>query len=444
MPDTNAVQGFLKFRKRRLLPEGRTPFFLGDNVEHGASEGPRDSLRDALTWAASLGRQRPEVELHIGEPEVVSRTPAAPERPVVRASGEVHARRSVGGVRPEPRREVPPALQSVFAVDPDVGQYMATLEDDELERAQGQSRDLTLAARLAHAGAMGNTALSGARHEEGAYQDLEDGARQPVADLLERRKSAMARNASARDAEAAAYQRAQDRERLALERERLAQQERIHADDRAARSADHALQREDMAMRWKLAQGGKQSAADDKRQDMLGRQNEKDLAELAKRAQPGTQMKDDLETVNGFISSGELPGVGIINGRLPEFLISKDGTRLRQAASRLVQNLIYAKSGKAITEQEAQRVMEGNGMGPNQSDKAFIQGMQALAREAQASMRNIEAGFSPEVVEMRHERGGTTAADLPGPAPTRTGRYKRGKDGRVWAELSDGSAEEVR
>jgi hypothetical protein len=475
--DDNMHSATVAKYRRASPPEGRTPFFLGDKAEHQVSSPKKTSpLDDALSWAAGMGRVPPEQtpQVEVGEPLVISRTPSsepppartAPGRPSLQlelagrtSSADVQHHRQ--GMRPQPLRPMS-ALQSVYEVDPEVGDYLASMDDDELRRAQERSRNMLLAARITRAGAMGNEAISGARYDRSAMDGLEAGARQPVADVLERRKAMAARSAEAReaaemglrrsefnrrgaaDARDFAYRQERDREQTALERDRMGLQERMRADDREARRADRALTREEMRLRMKLGEDEKREAQERKRQDMLERQNERDLQELAKRSQDAAQMKADLEILNRHLSNEDIPGVGPIVSALPELFLSSDGTELRQAATRLYRMKVRLESGQTVTPQEAATALEARGMGPGRSETAFRKGMESLRNEAATALRNIEAGFHPSVVRTRREYGGTTSSDMPRTAPTRTGRYKRGRDGKVYAEMSDGSAVEVR
>jgi hypothetical protein len=471
--DDNMHSATLAKHRRASPPEGRTPFFLGDKAEHQVASPKKTSpLDDALSWAAGMGRVPPEQEpqVEVGEPLIISRTPSAeppppratPGRPSLQlelagrtSSADVQHHRQ--GMRPQPLRPMS-ALQSVYEVDPEVGDYLASMDDDELRRAQERSRNMLLAARITRAGAMGTEAISGARYDRAAMDGLEAGARQPVADVLERRKARSARSAEAREAEEMglrrrrfaaddardardfAYRRDSDAQRMELDRQRMEQQERMRADDREARRADRALTREEMRLRMKLGEDEKREAQGRKRQDML----ERDLQELAKRSQDAAQMKADLEILNRHLSNEDIPGVGPVVSALPEIFLSSDGTELRQAATRLYRMKVRLESGQTVTPQEAATALEARGMGPGRSETAFRKGMESLRNEATMALRNIEAGFRPEVVATRREYGGTTSADMPRTAPTRTGRYKRGRDGKVYAEMSDGSAVEVR
>jgi hypothetical protein len=312
---------------------------------------------------------------------------------------------------------------------------------------------------------MVNEALSGARLDKGAYDALEAGAEQPVEDFNARR--AMGRQDSedaaqagerrlraedyarrwTRQGEQDAYGRTRDAAGDTLARERMASEERRAREGRADRSADRAESRADRLFRQRQADEERADRGEAARAATLGGQREKALAQLAERSQPASEMRADIDTVDGFIQRGgnsfdALPGVGPIQGHLPEFLRSTEGDRLFQSANRLAANVILAKSGKAATDSERKVLLSNYGIRGGTTEAAFIAGMQALSRDAQDSLRNIEAGYDSSVVETRRERGGTTSEDvtpIQGPGPSRTGRTRTSKrTGEVQAEYSDG------
>jgi hypothetical protein len=436
--------------------KGRLPFISGAPVHKGSSESP---MAEPMARAASWSKPIPpsKVEVSVGRPEIVSRKPA-PASPQFQArkAGQVDGSGMLSRTLETARRgTIPPDILAMAKKEPEVAAAVLA-QDNELTDAQGLAQKGAWNARFARALSMVNEALSGARYDREAYDELEKDAGRPVSDLLQRRseqrtmddQSAAAserqRRAagderdflyrSERDKATDAREEARDRANADYRREELRQQGLNRAEARASRLDQRTQNQRDIDERARLARDQKQAAT-----------NENDLQELAKRTQTAGSMKDDLATINRYIErGGDLPGVGPFAGRLPELFVSAEGTELRQAATRAVQNLIYQKSGKAVTEQEAQRVMASNGMGTGQSETAFIKGMQALAREMQTALVDAESGFRPEIVHERARRGGTTSAALPAPAATPTGRVKHTQDGQTWAEMDDGTARRIR
>lgn len=339
---------------------------------------------------------------------------------------------------------------------------------DPYGEARATANRNRLGAQLGRAGAMVNEALSGARYERGAYDDLEAQAEQPVVDFAARREMGRedatdAATLEERRLRAEDYARrwasgdrdfqykqgrdkTEDARRAAQDAEdarRFSLQQRNAAADRAQRERERTDRRADM-------EAGRNDRAAEARAATLSGQREKSLAQLAERSQPAAEMRADIDTVNGFIQKGgddfdALPGVGPIQGNLPEFLRSTDGDRLFQSANRLAANVILAKSGKAATDAERKVLLSNYGIRNGTTEEAFIAGMQALARDAQESLRNIESGYDSSVVDTRRERGGTTSGDIPqiqGPAagPKPTGRTITMPDGRVFDVLDNGKA----
>lgn len=440
-------------------PPGKLPFMLGGNEVH--AEGDPAPLAGAASKAADMARSlrtppEPQVEVSMGKPQIVSRKRAPRPQFQVGKAGQVDATSTIDRALAAGRgRALPPGLHATAMESPEVAAHLIA-DDDELLGAQESARLGTRNARLARALSMVNESISGAKYDRNAYDQLEQDSSRPVSDLLQRRqqKRVADQDAAARGAEQYGREKdsrdfkyrqgrdlatderenARDKNMAEYRKEELRQQGLNRAESRAERAERRQASQAEINERARLAREQKQGAT-----------NEKDLQELAKRSQSSGAMKDDLETINRYIErGGDLPGVGPLAGRLPELFVSAEGTELRQAATRAVQNLIYQKSGKAITEQEAQRVMAGNGMGTGQSETAFKKGMQALAREMQTALRDTESGFRPEIVKERNERGGTTSSDLPGPAAIPTGKTITMNDGSVWAVLDNGKARRIR
>ena len=329
-------------------------------------------------------------------------------------------------------------------------------------RAAGDRRRLGVA--LARAGGMVNEALSGARLDRAAYDDLEGAADAPVRDFAARRvmsrEDAQARGDAderrlraedyarrwTRQGEQDAYGRERDKAGDTLARDRMAADEQRWRAELAARGADRAEARAARLDARTLAGQERADRAEAAAIERRGRKTEEDAQALAKRTEDAGLMKDDLDTiVRALDKGGDIPGVGPVVSALPEFFLSAEGTNLRSAAMRLYRNAVRMESGQTVTPQEAASALAAYGMGTGKSETAFRQGMGALAQRARRAMQNAEAGFRPEVVDLRQQRGGVTSRDIPqpaGPGPTPTGRVKR-SGGRVFMEMSDGSAQEM-
>ena len=373
---------------------------------------------------------------------------------------------------------------------------------DAYDQARGESARRRFGTQIARAGAMVNEAISGAKMDRAAWDDLEAQSEEPLQDLAAKRKmrfedaaEGRAVNADGRagraDARAQAGEgreaalsdpasrvsrtaRAQlllryPKEAARLSREELASmsaadvqnylrgfgedrddaaRERMHQESVAARRSALGESRADREQRKAELQAQKEAAATQKRTDMLDRQNEKDLQELGKRSQGNADLQDDLTTISGFLDAdggtGDLPGVGPVVNSFPEFLITADGAKLRSAATRLYRGVVRQESGQTVTPQEAATALEAFGMGAGKSETAFRQGMAALAQRARRALQNTEAGFNRGVVDERRARGGVTSQDIPQPGPRPTGERIRMPDGSVFEVLSDGNTRQVK
>jgi hypothetical protein len=462
-------------RKKVDAPPGRTPFFIGDKAEHPAQSKPAAKpLDDALSWAAGLGRvtPRPDVEVDVGQPTVISRTPAAPTRPriSVRAAGQVseeEKRRVLANAQRQPL-QAPSGLKSVFDIDPEVGEYLSKYRDEELKGAQGQANDLLLAARLTRAGAMGNHAISQARYDDGALDDLESTARQPVTNLQERRRSeaeieerGMAREdmgmrradfqrRGAADTRDHAFRVSQAEREEALQRARMEQDAQQHQDTLRSRALDRAESREERRLRLELAAQEKAERVADKNAQIQHGRDEKMQAELAKRGDSLARLKSDIETINRTLSTpGDMPGAGVWdsmkmeNSVLRAVFASQEDTETWQASQRMLKNYINSVSGASYTDAEIKQSLAAYGVKAGSSEQDFRVGMTAFIRDAKRGLLNKQAGFNKGVVDDFRARGGTTAEDMPEPAARPTGRIKR-RGAEVYAELEDGSAVRIR
>lgn len=148
-------------------------------------------------------------------------------------------------------------------------------------------------------------------------------------------------------------------------------------------------------------------------QERADKRLESDVQKAGKDLEPNAQMKADLETVIGAAKESDIPGVGVIAGRLPDWLLSAEGVQTRQAAQRLMNGILRATSGAAVTPSEAERQLAARGMGPGATEQSFRLGLQALAKEAQSAMARTQAKYRPEVLGELEARGGVLARDMP-------------------------------
>jgi hypothetical protein len=174
----------------------------------------------------------------------------------------------------------------------------------------------------------------------------------------------------------------------------------------------------------------------------LGGAREADVQKLGKDTEGLAQVQNDLALLEKTISgTGDIPGAGVWDSKKPAFMQSGDDINIRQAAVRVAARLLHEQSGASVTPSEAERFMEGRGLGPGATEDQFRAGIQALASELRAALRAKAAKYRPEVVQTLQRRGGVVDLGAPPPAAgapeTRTvggKRYERDADGQ-WYEV---------
>jgi hypothetical protein len=98
----------------------------------------------------------------------------------------------------------------------------------------------------------------------------------------------------------------------------------------------------------------------------------------------------------------DVPGFGRAAGLLPDVLVSIAGEDLRQDVNSLVNQLLKARSGGAVTPQEAAR-LAAEIKGAN-TDRALVRGLRNLKTTLQNKMQNTLAGAPRESLALYRER----------------------------------------
>jgi hypothetical protein len=120
------------------------------------------------------------------------------------------------------------------------------------------------------------------------------------------------------------------------------------------------------------------------------------------RSENGKVFKDGKEIDLPGVS---FPGIGRITAH------SEKARALNSAASRIFNTVLSDRSGAAVTNQEMERLRGEFESGRMNTEADLIRGMQDYKRAATAAMKNAEAGFSPEVLDIYRDRGGSTLRD---------------------------------
>lgn len=156
--------------------------------------------------------------------------------------------------------------------------------------------------------------------------------------------------------------------------------------------------------------------------------DERDLQKLGKDTEEMAALAPDMQRLlNAAGQKGDIAGAGILGSRAPGFLLDQEGIQNRQAAMRVASALLREVSGAAVTPQEAQRFMEGRGLGPGATEAQFRSGARSLANELAARLRAKQGKYRPELVNVLRSRGGFTADQLPAAkdaATVQTGRIR--------------------
>ncbi len=124
---------------------------------------------------------------------------------------------------------------------------------------------------------------------------------------------------------------------------------------------------------------------------------------------------NDLKALITEYEGADVPGFGK-TGWAPRFLLSDGGKDMRQAVDKVKNLILSARSGAAVTESEASRLLSELGIDEKgnykaRTDDELRQGVMSAYNGLRAVLKNRKAGVDPEAVKLYKERGGT-ALDL--------------------------------
>lgn len=120
-------------------------------------------------------------------------------------------------------------------------------------------------------------------------------------------------------------------------------------------------------------------------------------------------------------SKEDIPGVGA-TGFMPRMFLSSDGKNVRQSVDALQNIVLKARSGGAVTPQEATRMLNELGYGATRSDAELRVGIRNVLSQLNAKKQGILAGFDDSARGEYKARGGDTdlidlGSSTSGPAP---------------------------
>lgn len=139
----------------------------------------------------------------------------------------------------------------------------------------------------------------------------------------------------------------------------------------------------------------------------LGKSDARYLSEAYEKAGI-PQLMSELENADRVVNSfgkEDIPGIGLVTGKMPVWMLSERGAAARQAIQGLKNAIGHARFGGALSPGEAERLdTELDGAKDANSIKRTIQ---AVRSALQKRASNIAAGSSPEGVDYYEARGGS-------------------------------------
>lgn len=179
------------------------------------------------------------------------------------------------------------------------------------------------------------------------------------------------------------------------------QQAKEKAKERALDWARLSSEEKNRALQRELTLGSKAQKAND--------DNVEDMSKRFQKTASGSSIADLKAAID---KGGDLPGYGTAAGFLPDVAVSADGNKLRSAAEDLVDMRLRARTGAGAQAPEMVRILRTYGIFPGASDDQARAGLKKLYGDTEQEIRQIQAGYSPAVVEEFRKRGGVTADDI--------------------------------
>lgn len=443
-------------------PPGKLPFISNTPTHEGkpapqATPAPAPAADPRLTSA--MAQAATAARLRGGPPS----SPPPPARPT--SSGAAKRRREVGvsttsATGPQPAvRDFRPLAQLAPA---DAAKRLEGLPEGVasvmrkrwgLEDAQADSNRRALAVELASAGNQVGSGLAGGKYEDSTWNHQRAAAGQPVEDYQARSNEERAHNEEARraaederEAHAAAeharmelerfeYGKTHDKAQDQLARDRMAQEGQMASDRLASEGKSRSFQREDMRLRQADSAEAKKEAAAQKRQDMLGRQHEKDLQTLgqATTKAPYGEFQQALQEIDRQVPGmvyGQAPeaapmGVGDRIARsvplgLGNWAVSDEGQKYGQAIANLRDLVSRMRSGAVLSPGEEKHYLSLLGDDVLSDPRKAAAGINAVRQGVSQKLRNAQASYVKTGVLDDYE--GTGATTFRAPIFSGTGR----------------------
>jgi len=134
------------------------------------------------------------------------------------------------------------------------------------------------------------------------------------------------------------------------------------------------------------------------------------------------EVTNALEKINkkiGIDIDSDIPGVGLtgVAASLPlvggvfETMLSDEGKEVRQLVSSVRNAVLKARSGGAVSDGEAARLLEEIGLGPNKTDEQLRIGLRLVRDTLKSKLQNIEAGADPDALSEYRSRKGSISSE---------------------------------
>lgn len=161
--------------------------------------------------------------------------------------------------------------------------------------------------------------------------------------------------------------------------------------------------------KWKIA--GQQSK-DDVQRTKIANEGARKLSDAIEKTGI-TEVYTALDKLNkkiGIDGTDDIPGVGQ-TASLPGLVISQDGKEVRQLVQQLTNTILKARSGGAVTPQEADRLLEELGTGLTKTDEDLRRGLRSVRDMFRAKVALAESGAPEDSLALYRQRKGAIHSD---------------------------------
>lgn len=212
---------------------------------------------------------------------------------------------------------------------------------------------------------------------------------------------------------------------LDARRQQMQTKEDIFREAERGRMERHA---ENVALRQTLAGiagGTRASAAAERQEAQKSRASEQALQRYSgKLTTEGIpefeQALQQLEGVVNQYSDKDMPGIGRLDGFVPDMFASDEAQDVRSTIQKAANTLLKARSGAAVTDSEMRRFLTELAKGGGYDEQTFRKAIPRLREAWNAHTSGLAAGYAPEVHEEYVNRGGMDFRAKPKATPQGT------------------------